>query len=480
MMQYRKYVVPLLLIVSCVTTDAMAKELIGQETNYNREKDENDQQPVRQFIDSKDDVDLKKKASDLQISGDVRFEYQYINEDINGHPLRGGGHIASDFRPLSNNDFDVEFNLKFRYTYGKAWANAHFLFDNPAGINGDGGDCNADPYGCHGSGSDRIVKIKRAYIGYNVLADGGQRLDIELGRRKLNDIFDSEIQFDNRFDGLLIKYAKDLPGDSSWYVSGGVFLIDERVNYFGGAVETGILDIYDTGLDVKYSYIDWTKKRYNRCGFNHPAGMQSRNSQVTLVYHFEPTVLGVKKEAELYGAVLINHAARSGCVKHVAVNVSDSSTSSLGAPEVSSSLSSEIPSSAHIEFRDVHVGKENLGWYIGFYLGDVHKQGDWSFDINYQYVQAQAVLDCDVAGIGRGNIWDETFYGYNQLYNDPVVFERTLRGNANYHGVRTEVLYAITDNLSIDTVYQVSKAINNKLGGSHYYSNLEVEAIYAF
>jgi hypothetical protein len=37
-------------------------------------------------------------------------------------------------------------------------------------------------------------------MGYTLYADGQHRWNLEIGRRKLNDIFESEIQFSNRFD----------------------------------------------------------------------------------------------------------------------------------------------------------------------------------------------------------------------------------------------------------------------------------------
>ena len=36
-------------------------------------------------------------------------------------------------------------------------------------------------------------------------------------------------------------------------------------------------------------------------------------------------------------------------------------------------------------------------------MGELKKKNDWSLDINYQVVQAQAVPDYDSVGIGLGN-----------------------------------------------------------------------------
>ena len=95
------------------------------------------------------------------------------------------------------------------------------------------------------------------------------------------------------------------------------------------------------------------------------------------------------------------------------------------------------------------------------------KEGDWSVEIQYQYVQAQAIPEGDVSGIGRGNVLDESFTTCSR------------RGEGNYKGWRFESLYAITDNLIIDTIYEFSNAANKQIGGPHEYEKFEVETIYA-
>ena len=126
--------------------------------------------------------------------------------------------------------------------------------------------------------------------------------------------------------------------------------------------------------------------------------------------------------------------------------------------------------------HDVHKGRDgghhnhrqNLGWYAGFCLGEVVGEGDWAIDIRYEVVQLNCMPDNDVSGIGRGNTLDES------------VTSRAHRGNTNYKGYRLEGLYAITDNLSIDSILQWSRAYKNSIGGKHHFSEFRVEAIYAF
>lgn len=551
MMKCAKY---LLLILLAIANHAFAQyDRAGQETSFERQLNGIDDQPLREFVQSKENIDIKEKATNLEISGDVRFEWRHlfengyvIYEDIDGPIVDDNiflvdvigpveevkltqksiygqkykalrGHDVVDYRnlPVSHNDWDVEFNLKLKYTFQKAWAYAHLQFDNSAGISGfNDSQTKLTIYGpdeclsdtsltgielvnfsdppdvlvvrnmsetCKGSGEAGNIKLKRAYMGYNVYADGVHRVDIELGRRKMDDIFDSEIEFGSRFDGILLKYVTEVEEFADFYWTVGGFIIDERVNHIGFATEFGFLDIYDSGLDLKYSYIDWTKRGTNRNFVRDPLGMQFRNSQISFAYHFIPFQV-CKKDipTEFYGGFLVNHAAK----KNIFTNYK----------------------------------KKNLGWYTGLYVGEVDAAGDWAFDFEYIYVQAQAVSDCDVSSIGRGNILDEhltdiVYDPRNQILG-PVVaiidedgkvvkiidtdivtyLENPIpgicgtpysallpqRGNANFKGWRFEFLYAITDNFSLDLTYEHSDAEDHRIGGWHPYTNYEIEAIYAF
>lgn len=398
-----------------------------QETGHERTLRERDFEALREFLKTKETVVVEKKEDNLSISGDVRFEWQHLTETENGIRLRGPGAKHKGPLPVSRNDFDVEFNLKIDYTYEKAWAMAQLQFDNGCGVGDNGHGCFDDPEGCFGSGTKDRLNLKRAYIGYNVCKEGDERFDIEVGRRKMFDLFDSIIQFDSRFDGIVLKYTNAVPiGEWYWYFGG--FLIDERVDQFGYVTEIGLLDICKTGMYVEYSFIDWLRYGKNRCGVRFARGWQFQNSQITIGCHLDPCYLG--RPVEIYGAFLVNHAARRR--------------------------------------PQTNFHKKNIGWYVGALIGEIDKEGDWSFEINYELVQVQAVSDCDSAGIGRGNILDQAF-------TEPV-----RRGNANYKGINAEFLYAITDNLMIDTTFNFSTAEDNKIGGSHRYSCFEVEAIYAF
>lgn len=270
-------------------------------------------------------------------------------------------------------------------------------------------------------------------MGYNICVDSDSRFDVELGRRgNLYLVFDSRVQFLSRLDGILFKYDKSWESVADWYVHAAGLLVDERVNQFAWVVEMGALDIYDSGFDLKYSFIDWQKHGKNRCFVHNPEGFKFMVSQFTVTYNIAPEHVFCKKPVKLYAAFLVNHDNPS-----FTVNCK--------------------------RFRN-----QNLAWYAGVLLGEVRKEGDWALELMYQVVQARAVPDDDMAGVGRGNVLDDSFTS------------RTRRGNTNFHGFRLEGLYAFTDNITLDSLIEWTKAYNTHIGGTHTYSKFELEAIYAF
>lgn len=412
---------------------------------------ERDFEAVADFVKGKRDATLQDKLGNLNISGDVRAEYDHLYEKVDGVKERGSG---SGVPPKPTNVWDIEFNLMFDYQSDRTWAHAHVEWDNNAGIedryscnsvsvsNGIGSptstvtsadvvtlqsDDNCE-YCCTGSGSCSNVCLKRAYVGYNVFEEGSSRFDVELGRRKMHDIFESEIQFQSRFDGLLLRYSNSFEGMTDMYVNFGAFIIDEVVNHVGYVGEVGFLDIAEFGFDVKYSYIDWSKDGYNRCHCKDPLGSKFKNSQLTMRYNFDPELLRVK--TSVYGAYIHNHDAK--------------------------------------RWSGTNNKDEDDAWYIGVTFGGVEKEGDWACDINYQHCEAQAVSDCDQGGITRGNTPNECFVN------------NTKAGLGNYKGWRFEALYAMTDNWTWKFKWEYAKEASKPIAGKQRYSKVEVTSVYAF
>lgn len=457
-----KYILPLIAAVAFLFGGS---KLSAQQdgSRFAEELNERDFDALREFLKSKRTIDIAEKACNLTISGDVRTEWRHLNETCRGKSVRGGNATNRAGLPISRNDFDIEFNLRFDYVCERAWAVTHLQYDNSAGVDGNGHvcgniarrhkknkkrcpkgecqtrgckddsiECQEDPQGWHGSGQCNDLCLKKAYMGYNLCCDGNTRFDVELGRRgNLYLVFDSKAQFLSRLDGILLKYDSTWDCVADWYIHTAGFVVDERVNQFAWVAEVGLLNIADVGVDFKYSYIDWEKHGKNRCFVQNPEGFQFRNSQFTLYYNMNPDVLcGVP--VSFYGAFLWNH-------------------------------------DGHKFWADGHeFDHHNLAWYVGFTVNKVRKEGDWAFELLYQVIQARAVPDDDMSGIGRGNVLDDVFTSC------------TRRGNTNFRGWRLEGLYAITDNMTLDSIVEWSHADDKRIGGSHRFSKFELEAIYAF
>ena len=78
------------------------------------------------------------------------------------------------------------------------------------------------------------------------------------------------------------------------------------MHHFGYVIEAGLLNIYDTRFDLKYSIIDWRKHGKNRCQIRDSLGSQYLNSQVTVNYWINTDYLW--KKTKLYAAYVHNHA----------------------------------------------------------------------------------------------------------------------------------------------------------------------------
>lgn len=361
----------------------------------------------------------------------MRAEIYYRTEkDENGKNLRGV--FDPQLRKIVPRETEeAVLNLQFDYNCGRSYGQSKVQFDNDMGIEESLKPCDADKQAMFGSGFCDDICLRRCWMGYHLIEDSKvYNFDIEIGRRPLNTVFESYIEFKNRFDGILFRFGKKIKPASKFYIMGGPFVVDYRSNHFAVVVEVGYYNFLDKKIDMRYSYIDWRLLHENRCGTVDPLGTRFKNSQVTIDYNL-PEIF--KKKAQLYGAFLVNTDA--------------------------------IPNT----FSNFY--KANIGWYAGYIMGEVKKRGDWAIDISYEYVEAQAVPDSDVSGIDRGNILKETLY-----QSVPM----TRHGKANYKGWEFQLLYAITDKISTNVIYDISRAANVNIGGPHNFSKLEVDFILAF
>jgi hypothetical protein len=390
---------------------------------------------VRDFINTKRSIHVDEKSNALEISGKVETKYERRQSQTHGKKQRGKGSSNLNppqipHTPYPKNEFEVEAALLLDYTAEQSWATIELDFKNDMGIRevDHKEDVTCKKNTLWGSGKLNKIELRKAFLGYNAYEDKAARFDIEVGRRKLFDVFESRIEFDSIFDGLLVKYSNAYDGVGAFSAKIAGFVIDENVNHFGYVGELALLGIADSGFDAKYSLITWDKQGVNRYNHKHARGAEFVNSQALVAYNLDPTVIGNK--TRLYGAYLHNHAA-------------------------------------HKSHR-TDGKKANNAFYAGVTVGEIKKKNDWSFDFCYQYVQAQAIPENDISGIKRDNPRDISFYACNR------------QGKGNYQGFKIESFYALTDQLTLNAFFQRATDASAKIGGKHRSYKLQLAAIYAF
>lgn len=464
-MKFFAYMLPLAL-----STCGIGSTLQGQqyESGYASEKEaeERDMDALQEYIKTKRAISVKEKGGNLMISGDVRGEWYHMHAKTNHKYLRGwksrnlwpnSGFEAKtpktshktykkanraeriNYRdgrnkflpPFATNEFDAEANLTFDYVAERGWGTIRLTFSNPAGI--------VVPERrtlifdnsriMYGSGKVNDIVLRKCYAGYNFWEQGTSRFDMEVGRRKFYDVFDSRIQFWEYFDGVLGRFTSSFEGITDLSFKLAAFVIDYHVNHYGYIGELGLLNLGDSGVDFKYNLIDWdTLHRPNRFGRHHALGTQFLNSQFLLNYTLPPDLVSTK--ASLYAAYLINHAAHATGWTH------------------------------HLKARDAY--------YVGGRIGEAVRKGDYSVELLYQWVKAQAVPEADVSTSARDNPRGMSFY------------DRRNGGRANFRGWRLEGFYALTDNWTLNSHFDRIREMNHRIGGPHRSWEFYFGAIFTF
>jgi hypothetical protein len=388
---------------------------------------------VRDWLKSKR-VALNNKGGDLSISGDVRAQWRNITESLGTYNVVQGptsntpATASNSASKNSNNEFGVEFRLYFDYRADRTWASVKLDFDNAAGV---------------WSGQSGQISLTRANMGYHVYDDGMIRIDLLMGRQRLYDLYDSQLQFNSTADGFTITYNMAIENWFDFLVHGGGYIVDTRVNHAFWVLEAGLYDICDTGAYFEYSYVNWEKTSKDFFGIYKDPRWQFIINQFTLGYVFNPELLGI--DMRLFGAFLWNCDASKR------------------------------------ELRRISAGREknlhgNLGGYVTLQLGNVEKANDWAFQAQWQLLQPQCVPDFDVAGIGRGNSLGLNIY---QAAPSPTTLGFG-NGNGNYNGFGLSALFAVTDELVMEARLQRTLSAKKKVGRDAAYTNFVLAAVYGF
>jgi hypothetical protein len=326
--------------------------------------------------------------------------------------------------------------LMLDYRTERTWAAIRWRFDNRAGIFG---------------GTKDGIALDRAFMGARLLEYENYTTDIELGRRRLNNMFDSRIEFNSIFDGILLSYDAGFENVGNFYTHVGAFIVDQREHHYGYVGEIGLFNIANTGFYTKYSLIDWDTHSYPNVVFIPEEDdctvycYPNRRfdfiiSQWLLGYRFVPEKLD--KVVIFYAAGLWNHRAQ------------------------------KLPITNNRRL--------NWGAYAGFSIGELKKKDDWSLDTNYQFVAPQAVPDFDSSGIGLGNAANTGFYTVKQDGTGRPTTRRNAAGNVNFRGYQITLQYLLTNNITLFQSWQDSRTLYKSVGPNRSFKQYEIEFIYGF
>lgn len=385
-----------------------------------------DPRVLRDFVESKGLIQCRQKEGNLTIAGDVRARWIVTGEKLGGVKQRGTG------TEVALNRFKSEINLYLDYVAPRTWVSTKLKFVNFDGLDG---------------GTSTRTDMERAFIGYDIYNQGETDFYIEIGRSNLDYMFESKVMYGSIFDGIHLFYTQEWPCVGTFTIHGGPFIIDSFTNHYAWVIETFVTDWAGTGLSFKYSIVDW-KRRAPTLNYGNLADSGEDLIRDNPRYNFiiSQMMFGYEKKIDflgcktlfLYAAVLTNHDARR---------------------------------------RPQTRGRKlNGAWYAGFTLGKLCKACDWSIDLSYQWVQAQAVPEFDLNGIGHGN-------AENGLLSDSILMNfapEDVRLFTNFKGWDFNILYAMTDALSLRAKAQYSKPVTKWLGGDYRYKCFEMSVIYAF
>ncbi|BAE81764.1 hypothetical protein [Chlamydia felis Fe/C-56] len=385
---------------------------------------------LKAYLNTRGFVETRKRGGVLRLAGDVRAKWIHAREDIKTPPAQ-----TDKYKPLPVNRYRSEFNLYVDYNADKTWLTSEMSWAAIAG----------------GESSAAGMDIDRAFLGYRFYENPETRTNIfaEIGRSSLGSIFESEVQFNSNFDGIHLYATRRLCERFPYNViiHGGPFVVNMAKKHYAWVVE-GIVNKLPGNFSVKCSVIDWNS--FSPTEAPSPSKTAVGPVSTTLKYKYcvwqwlvgkyseLPWFHGKKKPLYVYGAYLLN------------------------------SLAKATPTTLN--------EKHNKAWFVGGTLGRLRKAGDWSATVRYEYVEALAVPEIDVSGIGRGNQLKYWFAQAIAGNYDP----KEANGFTNYKGASYLFMYGITDSLSFRAYGAYSKPADDRLGSDFTYRKFDLGLISAF
>jgi hypothetical protein len=388
--------------------------------------DRPDLEQLERYIQELRSKTLSKKLSYLSLSGDVRVTWRHERVMRDGIDLTG----PNSDPHLPNQAWISEINMILDVGKLPAWSMWKINFRSRMG---------------QLSGSKGELAVQRALVGLDFADTLTREVYIQAGREMLSDDFESRIEFNTLFDGVMFSWTEKVERFGDYYIKGGPMIVDFGVGQYGWIAETGVEELAGSGAFVKVNYIDWE-------GNNVPPGIGPEDEDrreffdevARAAYRFQIVqyLAGYWFEWECfpwpfqpYAAYLQNYVAEP------------------------------VPST--------HGRKEDKAFYAGFSLGKLSRPGDWVIDLNYQWVQALAIPQFDVSGIGNG-------LPVGPEFRREVRFFEQGRGNTNYRGWAFKGSMNVTKSLIGQLKYEWSQPIIRSIGGRGLYNKVQMQFLFVF
>ena len=392
--------------------------------------------------------EVAEKPNDPAFTAEVKAKWKNEYKRTDGFTTRGHNAVCPVTVPSSSpaaiagtpitapsNQYTSELNLYVDYETEWNWMEAKLQFKDLMGIL---------------SGTSNRISLQKAWIGYDAFDNCWGDLDAEIGRKSTSEIFDSRVQYDSTYDGILVTYTRRWERTGELRVHGGPCIVDAQTSHFAWIGELIWKEAFKTGAYGKYSLTWWRKEGVDRYGIYNTPESRYINSQLLLGYVFDKKTFCMP--LTVYAAGILNSAA-----------------------EV-------VPASA---------GKRrNFGWYAAIQFGQLKKENDLYFDVCYQDVGLQTVPAFDFSGIGRGN---STSWGDPAVIVDPfnpgnyspssavlTVPANAVEGNNNYKGIEMRLKYNVTSELTLSATLDVSRQKTRAVGGTNSFRSFEGQVIYGF
>lgn len=450
--------------------------LLGQEKPPPEGMDLRQALALQEWLADNYAVKLKNTGGQLELASLIIAEGSAISEKINS--VQQMGRCSSCKKPRYPLGISYIFNGK--YSAARSWGIFYLRYSNAMGIV---------------TGTSDQISLDRAYLGYRLMEGEGSSFEIDVGRRFVGDLLSSTVQFNTRMDGIDFRYATVYPSWAQIYLTGTAFLVDANAKQWAYGAELGLLQIADSGLNFQLSFIDWdtggssyvpgkrgsaTEDLYCK---NNPR-FRFRNIQPQLNYQWNSKWGERVYEFVVYAGASYNLAARAcaivnegrpqpgsigkcctpiewtpgnqyGCLSGTDCVSCDGCTVGCvdpncceGTPVVPSGGCELCPQDCCCPPICMQIGKEPWAFFVGLTFGKPGRVGEVLADIHYEYVQAQAIPQFDVAGISLGNCNDFDFYSSGL-------------GKTNFHGVAARLVYQVTQHISLQGIYQFATNIKD-------------------